>query len=270
MLQNLRAVLRGLLKSRRFTALVVVSLALGVGVNSAMFAVIDALLLRSLPAARPQELMLYQRSWPGGEQTRFPYPAFRYLRDHSQSLDGIGGATILSRVRTQAGTDGRVQFLAVQMVTGGFFDVLGIEPLLGRLIAPSDDQVPGQHAVAVLSHAYWQRAFASNPGVIGHSVVLNETPYTILGVAPRGFHGIEPGTAPDVWVPTMMQGAVMELPSLIELPTFNWLYLLARPKPGAARAQATAEQALLPAVAASSGRRRRRRSRPGSRSVASS
>lgn len=248
MLHDLRAVLRGLTKSRGFTGLVVVSLALGVGVNSAMFTAIDSLLLRKIPATNPEELILLKRSGAAGEQPRFSYPAYRYFRDANHTLSGIGGVTIVNRVRTDAGVEGRSQterVVTAQMVTGGFFDVLGVKPHIGRLISPADDQVPGSHAVAVISHAYWRGHFGSDGGVIGRSTSLNEVPFTIIGVAPQEFYGVEPGAAPDLWVPAMMQGTIMDLPSLVNVQTFNWLYLFARPKMGVERARVVADLTLL-------------------------
>jgi len=232
--QDLRYAFRTLRGSLGFTIAAVLSLALGIGANTAIFSLVNAVMLRMLPVRNPQELKLVFQHAAAGDIYSFSYPAYRILRDQSEVLGGMiaftgTGAAVLT------GAAGEVERASRQSVSGNFFSMLGVDPLLGRLLTPDDDRTPGAHPVAVISFGFWQRKYGGDPGVIGKSVSVDESPYTIMGVAPPPFSGVEPGRAPDIWLPAMMmiRGCVVN-------PGCQTFRMLARVRPGIADGQAAA------------------------------
>ena len=236
---DLRHAVRTLLKSPAFTIVVVLTLALGIGANTAIFSLTDQVLLRLLPVKSPEQLVLLDG--PGAFQGRtfnnatFSYPMYRDFRDQNTVFDGV-----LARFPAQLTmmTGGQAERVNGELVTGNYFDVLGIRAHIGRLFTQDDDRTPGGHPVAILTHRFWTRRFARDPGVLNRSVTLNGQPMTIVGVAPPGFFGIAVGESPDVLVPVMMKKQMTPTWDDLLNRRSRWLSVMARLKPGVSAAQA--------------------------------
>ncbi len=224
--------LRVLRKSPGFTTAVVFSLALGIGANTAIFTLMDAVMWRMLPVKDPERLLVAGRQQRDTVQTGFTYGQYRLLRDNNAVADLAGYTTAPINVSVDGPQEPAIQG---QLVSGGYFSLLGVNPAIGVAIGPDDDRVPNGHPVAMLSHGYWERRFASDPLVIGRTIRLSATPFTIVGVTPPGFFGVETGTAPDVFLPIMMQPTVMPaFENLLENPIVSrgWVQVIARTRPG--------------------------------------
>ncbi len=243
--QDVRYGLRMLAKHPGFTAIAVLTLALGIGANTAIFSLLNQILLRQLPVKDPKELVLLRAPgvrtghiWSDGDDSEsFSYPIYKGLRDNNPVFAGIFGrfafsASIASRGKTERGSG--------ELVTGNYFEVLGVRPALGRVFSQEDDRVPGAHPVAVLSHAYWLRQFGGEPGVLNQTLLVNNTEMTVVGVAQAGFAGVQVGQSTDVFVPTMMKGQMTPIRSGLEDWNDYWMAVLARKKPGVSIAQAEA------------------------------
>jgi predicted permease len=229
--------LRTLRKSLGFTAVVALTLALGIGANTAMFSLIDALLLKDLPVRQPEELVLLSRS--------FSYPGIRILREYDQVTTGLVAFT---PVRLGVSIAGQVEPAALgHLVSGNYFSVLGVNPILGRLIGADDDRAPGAHPVAVISHGYWRRQFGSDPAIIGKTISLAGMSFTIIGVTPPEFFGVEVGSSPDIFAPVMMApqlmpagGPIAKEEPLLEHIGYEIFQVFGRLKPGVTETQAVA------------------------------
>ena len=244
--QDLRLALRMLGNKPGFTAVVVLTLALGIGANTAIFTLMDQVLLRPLPVAAPERLLLLDAPGPFSGTTHsqhssftpLSHPMFEGLREGNRVFAGMLADWTTSLHLTVRGD---TEDATGDLVSGTYFQVLGLEPAVGRLFTPDDDRVPGGHPVVALGHGFWTRRFAKDPKVVGQTVGVNGHPMTVIGVAPPAFHGIEVGTAVDVFVPLMMQAQV--------IPTWRsgvgdwrtrWLTVMARLAPGVSRDQARA------------------------------
>ena len=234
MIQDLRYGVRMLRTHKGFSFIVVLTLSLGIGANTAIFSVVNALLLRSLPVKAPEELMLLSTVNRNGPAYNFSYPLYELLRDGNHSFSGLFAVTDVSKRRMNAsGREG--EFIRAQEVSGNFFAVLGVPAALGRTLTPEDDRV-GQPSVAVISYNFWQRRFGADPAVIGKTITYDEMPTTIVGVAPPGFFGIEPGEHPDLW------GAVqVRWEKSLKNAGRTYFHLMGRLPAGASRLQAQAE-----------------------------
>jgi predicted permease len=243
LLQDLRYGLRMLAKSPGFTAVAVVTLALGIGANTAVFSVLDALLLRSLPVTQPQELALLSTSgtWPGPNvgSHAFSYPIYRELREHNGSFEDL---MCRFRFAANVGGHGETQRVTAEMVSGNYFALLGVPAAIGRTIGPDDDRQRGGHPVAVLSYSYWMTAFGGDRSVLGKSITVNGRPLTVIGVSAKGFDGVEPDFTPQVRVPVMMLTQMVPFMSWITLDDARsrWVQVFGRLKPGVSREQARA------------------------------
>ncbi len=244
--RDLRLAFRTLRQSPAFTAVVVLTLALGIGANTAIFTLMDQVLLRMLPVKEPQALVLLDD--PGafqgfffGDQT-LSYPMYRELQDRSDVFAGVIGRFPTSLQSSYRGSNERV---AAELVSGDYFGVLGVIPSLGRAFTKDDDRNPGAHLVAMLSHGYWQRRFGSDPRVVGQTLHLNGHPMTIVGVAPPGFNGVEVGQAPDVFVPLTMKAQMTPTWDHLDNRRSRWLNVLARLKPGITVTEAEARANVL-------------------------
>jgi hypothetical protein len=244
-----------------FTATAVLSLALGIGANTAIFSLIDALMLRWLPVHAPQELVQLKMQLPRAEESpgeSFSYDTIKALADQKGIFRGLCG---FSGASFDVGPRGSVSRVPGAWVTGDYYETLGISPVLGRLLGRTDDQ-PGAPLTAVLSYGYWERQFGSNRDAIGQSISVNGFPVTVVGVSPRGFSGADVGASADITV------AVAAMPRL--QPAFAtflvagnfWLRVLARPQRGVSVSQAKARlDAVWPGIseqAISAGPRRNR------------
>jgi predicted permease len=200
--QDLRFGLRMLRKNPGFSLIAILTLALGIGANTAIFSVVNTLLLRSLPVNKTDELALLATVNHNGPAYNFSYPLYKLLRDESHSFAGLFAATDVSKRRMQAGGT-EAEFIRAQEVSGNFFAGLRVSALLGRTLTPEDDRV-GQPVVVVISHSFWQRRFGADPAVIGWTLTYDDLPATIVGVTPPGFFGYQPGEHPDLWGPVQV------------------------------------------------------------------
>ena len=247
--------LRMLRKSPGFTAIAVISLALGIGANTIIFSLAKAALMDELSVPHPEQLRLLtlyihrdddliSSVWgsfnpgPGGttQTTSFTYPIYEVMRQQNRSLQDLFAFKELgSYSRITATIDGHAQAVTGQLVSGNYYQGMGIETVLGRSIQPADDAIPGQGAVAVISNGFWARAFGRSPAVIGKTIALNLTPVTIVGVNPPSFTGAASvQQSPDVFVPLSMQPMVIpqRKASLLTDKKVFWLQVMGRTKPG--------------------------------------
>jgi predicted permease len=205
LVQDLRFSVRTLLKSPGYASVAVISLALGIGANTTVFTLINAVFLHPLPVQRPNELVAVttvDANNPG--VSTMSYPNYRDMRDENGVFTGMAAYSFPNPASISvAGAEPEPIFL--EFVTGSYFDVLGIEPAAGRFFLPEEDQTPGSHPVAVLGHGFWTRRFGRDPRVPGSTILLNGNPFTVVGIAPEGFKGLTVIFGPDLWVPTMMQ-----------------------------------------------------------------
>jgi predicted permease len=252
-MHSLKHAFRTLAKTPFVTTVAIISLALGIGANAAIFSIFDQLLLRSVPVPNPERLVNLGAPGPkpgsqscnqaGDCDQVFSYPMFRDLEEEQTSFTGIAahrsfGANLAYEGQTENG--------AGMLVSGSYFPVLDIQPALGRLLTPADDQSVGAHFVVVLSHDYWQTRMGSDPGALNGTLMVNGQPMTVVGVAPKGFRGTTLGIEPDIFVPLTMR-------ELME-PFFSqgfdnrrsyWAYLFARLRPEVTVEQARAQVGAL-------------------------
>ncbi len=237
--RDVRYAFRTFARNPGFTGIVVLTVALGIGANTAIFSLIDALMLRQLPVWNPHELV--QISFQPPKPTNPPGASFSYaiVRAFADQHDIFAGVAGFSDFSFDVGSSGALTRVPGAMVTGGYYETLGLNPVLGRLLTRDDDQA-GAPLVAVLSYGYWERQFARSPAVVGQLARINGVPVTVVGISPRGFVGATVGSSADI---TM---AVAALPRVSPaaaplLGTGNfWLRVLARPNPGVSVPQATA------------------------------
>jgi predicted permease len=250
--QDLRYGARMLLKQPGFTLIAVISLALGIGANTAIFSLVDAVLLKLLPVKSPEQLVALETFNQRGERNKiFSHPIFERLRDRSQVFTGVLAAQDDTNRVEIVGPEpgGRTEEAEVQLVSGEYFQVLGVNAFAGRLFTIADNQEPGAHPVAALSYGFWRRRFAGDFSVVGQSVTLKGQPFTIIGVAPPEFFGESVGRAPDIWAPLMMQPQFERGQSYLDQANISWLRIMARLRPGVHEEQAQASlDALLAQV----------------------
>ncbi|HKR23419.1 MAG TPA: ABC transporter permease [Pyrinomonadaceae bacterium] len=245
-LQDVRYALRILAKNPGFTFVVVLTLALGIGANAAIFSLTDKVLLQSLPVREPEQLAVLSAYDPkdGPDiQSSFSYAMYQDLRDRNDVFSGViarGGAQMNVSYADQ---NERVRG---ELVSGNFFEVLGVRPWAGRLFTQDDDRIPGAHPVVVLSYDFWQRRFNKDPNIIGQTILVNEHPLTVLGVTPPNFYGIDLSGSPDVRLPLMMTPVYNpQPPTRLQSRRHQWLSVMARRKAGVSPAQAQASVDVL-------------------------
>ena len=243
-LQDLKYALRMLVKSPGFTAIAVLTLALGIGANTAIFSLLDQVLLRSLPVAEPDRLViLHDAEWRSGWSTSdnsemvYSYPHYKDVRDQIPLFDGVVARAGAQLSVTAAGTSERAQG---EIVSGNYFPVLGVRPAVGRLLDAGDDGLPGASPVAVLSYGYWSRRFGSNPQIVGQKIILNNYPFTVVGVVGRGFNGLLKGQNAEVFAPMAMKRELTPGWNGLVERDIMWLNIFARLKPGISRTQTEA------------------------------
>jgi putative ABC transport system permease protein len=239
MFQDLRFGLRTMLKSPLLTLVAVLSLALGIGANTAIFSVVNALMLRPLPYRQPERLVKVYQAQPDPAKGMLPsiwsYPRFEILRDQSQSFAAVAG--FKQNPYNLTGTDAPER-LQVEMVSASYFPLLGVEAAVGRTFTADEDATPGANTAALLSHSLWQRRFGGDPQVIGKTIELEKQAFTVVGVLPPGFRG-QDGTA-DAWAP-MMAAPLLRYKSILTNANNYWLFVIARMKDGVSPAQAQAD-----------------------------
>lgn len=250
LLQDFFYALRQLRKAPVFAAVAVLTLALGIGANTAIYSLLDQALLRRLPVNHPEDLVLLQytgtnrgrvSSYGGDDSHYFSYPMYRDLRDQNSVFRGM-----LATDAVQVGVQwhNQPELVDGELVSGNYFEVLGVKPAGGRLFVASDDQAENANPVAVLSYGYWRRRFGSDPGVIGQSILINAHPFQIIGVSPANFHSVVAGQTPDIFTPMMMKPEVTPGWKDLDNRRSAWLNIVARLKPGITPARA--EAAMLP------------------------
>src|SRR5256714_1071465 len=248
LIQDIRFGFRSLIKHRAVAAFGVITLALGVGGNSTIFSVVNATLMRSLPVSHPESLVYVFNGNPGSV---FSYPGYAEVRDQNHVFDGLigfGGITV------SLNSNDQTDLVNGAIVTGNYFQVLGVLAQKGRVIAPEDDKTPGAHPVAVISHGLWQRRFGGDQNVVGRGLLLNGQNFTIIGVTPPEFDGAQLGVVRDLYVPMMMQAVVLppragysgEMdPDLLKRRGNRWLYSVGRLKPGVSIEQVQADLSVI-------------------------
>ncbi len=250
LLQDIRYGFRMLVKSPAFTSVAVLTLALGIGANTAIFTLVNALMLKMLPVKSPQELIIVgdptvanQRSTGTPQTDVFSYPLYKELRDHNSVFSGLSSASSdhHTEVDTGQGDSTGSDKVTVRMVSGNYFSVLGLEPVAGRLISTSDDTGENANPVVVLGYGYWRRKFALSPSIIGKDIRLNGYPFTVIGVTPLGFEGDIVGEQIALFVPISMQPEIIRGRHWLTKEDASWLSLIGRLKPGITAAQAEAE-----------------------------
>lgn len=253
MLADVRYALRQLRKSPGFAAAAVLTLALGIGANTAIFSLLDQALLRSLPVRDPKQLVLLEATpykvWNGHTSTSggddeayFSWPMFKDLRDQNKVFDGL-----IAMYQTQAGVmwHQHSELVTAELVSGNYFNVLGVHPAVGRVMTQADDRTRNGNAVAVLSFQYWRTHLAEDPHVVGQTLDINGHPFQIVGVAAPGFESAIWGSPADLWVPMTMKPVVTPDWDELDQHDSRWLNILGRLKPGETRAQAEAGLAPL-------------------------
>jgi predicted permease len=233
---DLRLAVRGLLRSPLFATVAILSLALGIGANTAIFTLIDQILLRKLPVAHPEQLvMLYQQGPHNGSNMgsrAHSYPIYQEFQKRGEPL-----SEVLCRrlVPTSVAIDNQTERLDAELVSGNFFSMLGVKPAIGRVFnSQEDDQVYGGHPSVVLGYDYWVRRFNRDAAVIGKKILVNNYPMTIVGVSAEGFSGIDPTRAPQIRVPILMKTAMVPEWEWVHMddPRTRWVQVFARLKPG--------------------------------------
>ncbi|MPZ17644.1 MAG: FtsX-like permease family protein [Luteitalea sp.] len=243
---------RSLLKSRSFTAVALLSLALGIGANTAIFTLVDQIVLRLLPVKNPRELVQLRVEGGrfGGNEGdglhTFSHPTYLALRDQNTVFSGLTGQVLQSA--SLLGED-RNEQVRIGLVAGNFFQVLGVQPRLGRLLTPADDKVRNGHPVVVLQYNLWQNRFAGNRGIVGSTIRLNGSPFTVVGVTAPGFEGTDAVVPTQMWAPVMMRPTITPDWSAtwdqLDNERSAWLYLFGRLKPGVTMERAEAAMRVL-------------------------
>jgi predicted permease len=241
LLQEIRFTLRTLRKGPVFTFVAILSLALGIGANTAIFSLMDQVLLRALPVQHPEQLVMLDQPGPQNGsifgENAFSYPMYRDFRDHNSVFSGLLARFPISMSVAYHDQTDRAEG---ELVSGNYFEVLGVRALLGRTFTRDDDRTPGGHPVAFLSYGYWKRRFGGDRSVLSQTLLLNGHPMTVVGIGRPGFKGVEVGRATDVMVPIMMKAEMTPAWNDMENRRSWWLNIIARLKPGVAVEQAGA------------------------------
>ncbi len=230
----MRYTARRLRRSPGFTLVAIALLALGIGANTAIFSLLDAVVLRPLPVRAPSELVVFS----GNEGREFPFPLFDVFRSEVPAFSGVLARCPLGFSFAPA-AGGQAERISGELVTGAYFELLGVPALLGRTLTAEDDRNPGSHPVAVLSERFWRARFFSDPGIVGRTVSLNGAPFTVVGVTPGRFASTDPAYSADVRVPMMMQKVFLLEGDLLRSPA-PWVQMMGRIAPGASLAGAEA------------------------------
>jgi predicted permease len=251
MLNDLRYGFRMLFKSPGFTAVAVLTLALGIGANTAIFTLIDAVILRSLPVRSPDELFSVGDAsrptalWYGGPMLNiFSYPLYQRLREQNRVFTGLLASGKAGRIDMSVG-DGPFEEVRGRLVSGNYFEVLGVSQVLGRTFSAKDDRTPGANPVIVISYDCWQNRFARDSSILGRALRLNGSTFTVIGVGPPHFTGEVVGSPTDIWIPLSMQAQVNPGDPRLDKRDSNWLLCMGRLKPGVSIQRARAEMTVL-------------------------
>jgi putative ABC transport system permease protein len=237
---DVRHGLRLLFRGPAFAVFATASLALGIGATVAIFSIYDAVVLRRLPVSKPQQLISLYMTMPGrGPNWSLPYPQFEAMRTRNTTLEGLTAVSTLDRVSVS--TDGAPELSNAQAVSGDYFRLLGLQPAAGRLFTPQDDRA--DNAIVVISHGYWLRRFGGAASAVGASITINERPFTIVGVAPKRFSGLETGRSPELTIP--MRALNVFSPAPFNAAFATWIYVVGRLKEGGTLQRAEQELDLI-------------------------
>ncbi len=237
LIKDIRYAIRGLLKRPGFVIVSVITLALGIGANTAIFSLFNTVLLRSLPVERPEEIVSVSMRGKNDSMQAFSHPNYVDFRDQNQVLSGLLVYRFVPLSLSRAGNNERVWGYEV---SGNYFDVLGVKPILGRTFAPEEDRAKLGSPVIVLSYDSWQRRFGGDPGLVGRDVVLNNHQFRVIGIAPQGFKGTELVYTPELWVPAAMMEWVEPGATWLDSRDSNNFFAVGRLKPGVNSRQAEA------------------------------
>lgn len=252
--QDLRYGMRQLRRSPGFTVVAVLALALGIGANTAIFSLMNAVMLRTLPVRQPDRLVLFGNAhaagstddFPNGRWNLFSFPMYQEIAAKNHVFSGVTAVLSLPlSLHGIIGSGHEVEPMNAQLISGTYFSVLGVHPSMGRSLTAADDTDAGAHPVAVISDSWWTRRFAQDPKILGKKLTIGSTVYTIIGVTPPGFFGTTVGESTDLWIPLSMQKQVSPGWNGLNDKFFQSLYLLARLKPGVSIQQAGADTTLL-------------------------
>ena len=249
LLQDIRYALRMLRKAPGFAAIAILTLALGIGANTAIFSLMNAVMLRDLPVKQPNQLVLFGDGRAAGssdgvgETQLYSYWFYREARARNHSFSDVASVLSLTLEGMHGAVDKSVNLeeMSTQLVSGTYFSMLGVNPVLGRTITASDEEPEGAHPVAVISNSWWKRRFNRDPDVLGKTITFRTTVYTIIGVAPPGFLGTKVGDSPDMWIPLSMEAQISPGWNGLDNKQFESLCIFGRLKPGVSVAQAEAE-----------------------------
>jgi predicted permease len=252
-LQDLRLGVRGLLKSPGFTLVALLSLTLGIGANTAIFTLLNAIMLRPLPVQNPQQLVLFGNGTAAGSTRDLPYGrtrlfSYQFFHEFRSKIDAFSGVAAIGSVQysNHASVAGSAfEPIHIDLISGNFFSVLGVPPALGRTISETDDSAPGGGPVAVASYSWFQRHFNGNPSALGKVIRIQSHDYTLVGVAKPGFFGTTVGASTDLWIPLSMEKEISPGWNGLNDKFFQSLYLIGRLKPGETVPQASASTNLL-------------------------
>jgi predicted permease len=233
---DLRLAARGLRRSPLFATVAILSLALGIGANTAIFTLIDQILLRKLPVKNPDELvMLFQRGSHNGSNMGTRMHSYPIYQDYQKKAEPLSEVLCRRLAPASISVDNQTERVLAEMVSGNYFTMLGVQPALGRVFnSKDDDQVYSGHPVAVLSYDYWHTRFAGNPSVIGKKILVNDAPMEIVGVSAKGFAGLDPAESPQIRVPVLMKEALVPDWGWVHLDDrrTRWVQVFGRLKPG--------------------------------------
>jgi predicted permease len=237
--QDLRYGARMLLRNPGFTLIAVLTLSLGIGANTAIFSFVNSLFLRPLAVTNPEQVMrLYAENSRGQKYDSFSYANYADLRDRSQTLQALAAH---SYTDASVGLGAGAEDTSGEVVTGNYFNLLGVNTVLGRTLLPEDDLTPGAHPVVVISHAFWQKRLGADKNAVGRTLYINGHPFTVVGVMQEGFKGTYQAFNAEFWAPMMMQGQVRPRGLSLDDRGWGWLGGTARLKAGVTLAQAQAE-----------------------------
>ena len=250
--KDIRYGFRGLLKRKAFAAIAVLTLALGIGANTAIFTLVNAVMLKALPIERPEQLVIFtdktgegtstQDSSPSGEWWRFSYASYEYLRGHNQSFQDIAairsGESRVSVRETNSQANAAVRAQG-HLVTGNYFSLLGVRALRGRVLTPEDDK-PAAAPAAVISYSYWEKKLNSDPSVVGKAFSINGTNFTVVGITPPEFFGVRVRRPPDFWFPLAFHPQIELRDSFLTEPQVYFLTIIGRLRPEVSFDQAQA------------------------------
>src|SRR5581483_11127097 len=242
LLQDIRFGTRRLWQSPGFTFIAVLSLALGIGANAAIFSLVNTVLLRPLPVADSGKLVSVSVLGKNDAVFAFSYPTYVDFRDRNEVLSGIYVSRFAPMSLSRNGNNERVWGY---LVSGNYFDVLGVRAARGRLFTQEEDRAKLANPVAVISYGRWQRRFGADPGLVGRDVIINDHPFKVIGVAPEGFHGTDIIYTPEIWVPMMMQPWIEPGHSWLDSRDAQNIFATGRLKAGVSRAQAEASLNIL-------------------------